>query len=78
MSWVKLAVLALQLVGQFVRWVEETKIASEAERKLIAQARGMIDANVAKAEAARARVRADIKRLPGGVRDDALGPWRDD
>lgn len=78
MNWVKLAVLALELVGDFVRWVETQKIASEAERKLIAEARGMIDANIAKAEAARARVRAELAANPDSLRDDSRGPWRED
>ena len=78
MQWVKLAILALELAGAFSRWVERTKAASDAERELIERARGMVDANIAKADDARARVRADIERLPGGVRDDSLGPWRDD
>jgi hypothetical protein len=68
MDWVKLAVLALDLVGQFVRWVEETKIASAAERAMIERARGVIDANVAKAEAARARVRAELDADHGRLR----------
>lgn len=77
MNWVKLAILALELVGQFARWVEETKVASEAERRLIDKARGMVNADVAKAEDARARVRAELND-PGKLRDDASGPWRND
>lgn len=78
MHWAKLAILILELAGAAVRWIEETRIASEAERKLIAEARGMIDANVAKAEAARLRVRAELAANPEQLRDDSRGPWRND
>ena len=77
MSWVKLAVLIFELAGAAVRWIEENKIASEAERKLIEQARRQIDGNVAIAEDARARVRDRLQREPGSLRDDSWGPWRD-
>lgn len=69
MNWVKLAVIALEIVGAFVRWVEAEKIASEAERALIARARRMIDANVAIAEDARARVRDALAANPDKLRE---------
>jgi hypothetical protein len=78
MNWVKLAILLLEVTGAFVRWVEQNKIASEAERQMLQRARGMIDANIAKAENARARVRADLDARPDSLRDDTRGPWRDD
>lgn len=68
MDWVKLAILALQLVGDFVRWVEREKITSEAQRQLIEQARRQIDANVAIAADARARVRDRLQREPDSLR----------
>jgi hypothetical protein len=68
MNWVKLAILILEIAGAAVRWIEENKIASEAERRLIEAARGLTDANVARAEAARARVRARIDADPGQLR----------
>lgn len=77
-QWAKVAVLLLDLVGQFVRWVEQEKITTDAERALIANARKQIDANVAVAEDARRRVRDRIAANPDGLRDDSWGHWRED
>lgn len=70
MDWVKLALLILQLAAKAVGWIEENKLRSEAERQLVAETRIKIDALIAKADAARAGVRADVERAPGSLRDD--------
>lgn len=74
LDWLQLALLALDLV----RWIEREKLKTEAERAQLAAALQRIDANVAKADAARARVRAELDADPGGLRDDRVGPWRQD
>lgn len=73
-DWLRLALLALE----FIRWIDREKLRADARDKLNAALKESIDANIARAEAARARVRAELDADPGKLRGDASGPWRDD
>lgn len=78
MSWLKLALLALDLAVQFARWVEREKIANQARAEVLREAMEKIDESVAIAAGARARVRDRLEREPDSLRDDSWGPWRQD
>ncbi|HRO04592.1 MAG TPA: hypothetical protein PLS69_13400, partial [Terricaulis sp.] len=68
MDWLKLAVLLLDLAGDFARWVEREKLKTEAERAALDAARGRIHASIEQAEAARARVRDAVASNPDRLR----------
>ncbi len=78
MSWLKLALLVLDLAVQFARWVEREKIANQARAEVLREAMEKIDESVAIAADARARVRDRLEREPDSLRDDSWGPWRQD
>lgn len=66
---VKLALLFVQLAVDFLRWVKERHVRTDAQRELIEKAEGQIRASIEAAEAARARVRGGFTRDPDSVRN---------
>lgn len=69
-AYAKLALLVLQLALALVKWVEREKLRDDAERDLFRQQQEQIRADIAKADAARADVRASVERNPSSLRDD--------
>ncbi|HWA22339.1 MAG TPA: hypothetical protein VG735_08095 [Caulobacterales bacterium] len=67
MDWIKAALLALQLTSQFVAWVAREKAKTEAERAVLASLQETINAEIAKAKAARDAVAADPGDGPSRV-----------
>lgn len=70
MNWIKAAVLALELVAAFVKWVETEKVRDQVGRDLIAAAKEKLNAKVAEAQAARDGVRDAVARNPAELRRD--------
>jgi hypothetical protein len=69
-AYAKLALLALQLALSLIKWVEREKLRDQAERDLFNEQQEAIRADIAKADAARADVRAAAERDPSRLRDD--------
>lgn len=69
MSTVQLALLLVQLAMDFLRWVKERRVRTDAQREMIEQAEGRIRDAIEAAEAARDRVRGGFTRDPDSVRD---------
>jgi hypothetical protein len=68
MDWLKLALIVLDLAAQFARWVEREKIRDEIEKARLRELVEQINGEVAKANNARAHVRAELSADPGKLR----------
>lgn len=71
MNWLAALALIGKLIGllaDLARWIERERIKDEAQREQARVALEKIDAEVAKADAARERVRAELDADPGRLR----------
>lgn len=76
-GWISLAIIFLRVAGDILAFIEREQAQSDAERRIIRELKEQADASIAKAEAVRAGVRADLDANPDSLRDDSRGPWRD-
>lgn len=72
-DWLRLALLLVDLL----RWIDREKLRAEARGKLKDKLREAIDADIKRAEEARARLRAELDAAPGKLRDDGDAFQRD-
>lgn len=77
MSWLKLFLIALDLVGQFGRWIEREKLRDDVEREAFREQVRKHNEAVFEAKEIRDRVRAELAANPGGVRDHPDSHLRD-
>ncbi|MGE0830807.1 MAG: hypothetical protein AB7O04_15845 [Hyphomonadaceae bacterium] len=76
-NWITLAILLLRVASDLIGFIEREKARGAAERKLAAEIGKSIHESIAKAEAARAGVRADFGADPDRVRGVDDGFRRD-